>query len=258
MISFAAAWIIWVACWWLAAHGTSAAAVLPIVIAGSFGPFVAAGICVARDAGLAGAARFYARGLAWRMGWTVFLVSVLILPLLAIATAALFERTGGLPAFQIGWADLPGVYLWLFVLGGPLAEEFGWSYLSDALDERFGLHLATLALGFFWALWHLPLFFLDVPGLSQQFISFPTFLAVAVATRFLFAWAYHRGDGSILSNLLMHNGFNLGFTIVLLVAPVAGSAQPRLWGLVALSAASAALLWWLAPPGRAAGVTTQR
>lgn len=250
-ISFVAAWVIWIGCWWFARHGMSGAALLPVVIAGSFAPFVAAGIAAARDGGVVGTVRFYRRGLAWRMGWRVFLVSVFGLPVLAIIVAALFERTGGLPAFQIGWADLPSVYLWLFVLGGPLAEEFGWSYLSDALDERFGLHLATLLLGAFWALWHLPLFFLDVPGLSQQFIAFPTFLAVAVSTRFLFSWAYHRGDCSILSNLLMHNGFNLGFTIVMLVTPVVGATQPRLWALVALSAVSAGLLWWLMPPDRA-------
>lgn len=247
IVSFAIAWGTWIGCWYFGERGMAAHELIPFVLAGSFGPFIAAGVCAALEGGLLGAVRFYGRILEWRMGWSVFLTSVLALPILAIITAALFERSGGLPIFHITWTGLPLTYLWLLVLGGPVAEEFGWSYLSDALDGRLELRLATWVLGVVWALWHLPLFFLDVPGLSQRFIPFTIFLAMAIAARFLFSWAYHRGRYSVLSNLLIHNGLNLSLSIVTIVTPTIGAGQPRLLCLTALTALFAALLWWRAP-----------
>ncbi|MGA3248343.1 MAG: CPBP family intramembrane glutamic endopeptidase [Paraburkholderia sp.] len=247
IISFGIAWAVWISCWNLRERGMVAAGLIPVVIAGSFGPFVAAGVCTALVGGLSGAVRFYGRVLDWRMGWSVFLTSVLALPVLAIVTAAWFERSGGLPTFHVTWAELPMIYLWLLVLGGPVAEEFGWSYLSDALDGRLELRVATLVLGVIWALWHLPLFFLDVPGLSQRFIPFAAFLALSITTRFVFSWAYHRGRRSVLSNLLIHNSSNLSLNLVTIVMPVAAASQPRLWCFCTLTALYAVLLWWRAP-----------
>jgi hypothetical protein len=65
------------------------------------------------------------------MGWTVFLVAVFLPPLLCILAARIFAWQTHQPfAFQMSLADIPMAYLWLLVLGGPLGEEFGWSYLS--------------------------------------------------------------------------------------------------------------------------------
>ena len=248
-ISFLFSWAIWLACWLLARHGVSTDTLTPIVIAGSFGPFIASGICAAKKGGLRGMGSFYRRGLDWRMGWPVFLVSAISTPVLAILTVFLFDLPAiRAPAFQIGWADLPLIYLWLFVLGGPLAEEFGWSYLSDALDTRYPITLSTLFLGTIWGFWHLPLFFLSIPGLEQKFIPFPVFLLMSVSARFLFSWSYHRGGRSIPSNLLIHNGLNLSLSLVTIVVPLTGTLQPRLICLSALVGLCAAILWRLWPP----------
>ena len=240
-LSFSLAWACWGLCWYLGNRGGSSATLIPIVIAGSFGPFAAAGVCAAREGGFRGMIAFYVRVLQWRMGWTVLLLSVVSLPILAAVTAAIFE--GGAPLVRPGLADIPRMYLWLLVLGGPVGEEFGWSYLSDRLDRRMSLRLASLVLGIVWAMWHLPLFFVEVPGLSQRFVPFPAFLALSFATRGLFAWTYYRGGRSILSNLLMHNGLNVGLSIVAVVLPTIGSAQPRLWCFSMLIALAAIALW---------------
>ncbi len=245
-ISFLFSWAVWVACWLLARHGVSTDILTPIVILGSFGPFIAAGICTAAESGLRGMAAFYRRGLDWRMGWLVFGVSVVLMPALAILTAALFHQ----PDIQIPLAELPLVYLWLFVLGGPLAEEFGWSYLSDLLDTRFSIALSTLLLAIIWGFWHLPLFFLSIPGLEQKFIPFPLFLFMSVAARALFSWSYHHSGRNILSNLLIHNGLNLSLSLVAIVLPLTGTMQPRLICLCTLTGLCAGVLWWLLPPRR--------
>ncbi|TPG40553.1 hypothetical protein EAH79_11685 [Sphingomonas koreensis] len=71
----------------------------------------------------------------------------------------------------------------------------------------------------------------------------PPFLALSFATRGLFAWTDYRGGRSILCNLLMHNGLNVGLSIVAVVLPEIGSAQPRLWCSSVLLALVAAALW---------------
>jgi cbb3-type cytochrome oxidase subunit 3 len=245
-ISFLFSWAIWLACWLLARHVVGTDTLTPIVIAGSFGPFLASGICAATSSGLRGMIAFYRRGLDWRMGWLVFCVSVVLLPMLAIFTASLFHQ----PDIQIPLAELPLVYLWLFVLGGPLAEEFGWSYLSDLLDARFSIAFSTFLLAIVWGFWHLPLFFLSIPGLEQKFIPFPLFLFMSVTARFLFSWSYHRSGRNILSNLLIHNGLNLSLSLVPIVLPLTGSLQPRLICLCTLTGIFAAVLWWALPPRR--------
>lgn len=248
-ISFAISWAVWIGCWIASRHGTPGAALIPAVIAGSFAPFLASGLAVWRDGGAKAALSFYLRGLDLRMGWLVFAISVLLLPLLAIGTAATFAALAG-RAFnlQMGWSELPFAYFFLLILGGPLAEEFGWSYLSDRLDEKFPAIFSTLLLGSIWALWHLPLFFLVVPGLDQTFIPFPAFLAFAVGCRFLFSWAYHHGRRNILSNLLMHNGMNLALSLAPIVSPTHGDPQWPYLAFGVSAAVSAAALYKLAPP----------
>nr|WP_321984677.1 CPBP family intramembrane glutamic endopeptidase [uncultured Lichenicoccus sp.] len=248
VISFGLAWVAWIGSWIASAEGVSATTLIPLVIAGSFGPFVASGVSTYRAGTLSGTLDFYRRGLEWRMGWAVFLVSLLLLPTLGIGTAALFDLSEHRRLqFLTSWTELPLVFVWLFILGGPLAEEFGWSYLSDRLDLRLSPLFSTLVLGLVWAVWHLPLFFLAIPGLEQKYIPFPVFVFMAVALRFLFSWTYHRGGRSILSNLLIHNGLNLALSLVTIVLPVVKSPQPRLCVLSAAAGVSAVLLWWLIP-----------
>jgi uncharacterized protein len=247
-VGFIGAWTVWIVCALMARHGTPGGALVSIVIAGSFAPFLASGLGVWRDNGARAALRFYGRGLDWRMGWSVFGVSVLAIPLLGVAVAAASGALAGHSlSFQMGWKDVPYAYVWLLILGGPLAEEFGWSYLSDRLDEWLAPFSSNLVLGLIWALWHLPLFFLLVPGLDQSFIPYPVFVVAAVCFRFLMAWCYHRGGRNILSNLLAHNGMNFALSLVPIVLPVHSTPQWRLVALGALSGLSAAVLYRLAP-----------
>lgn len=245
--SFTFAWACWGLCW-LILRDQLGLSLIATAILGSFGPFLAAGFCTGLRGGGAGILHFYGRALQWRMGWPVFAVSVFLPPLLCILAARIFAWQTHQPfAFQMKLADIPMSYLWLLVLGGPLGEEFGWSYLSDRLDEILPLQPANLLLGVIWAFWHLPLFFLAIPGAMQHLIPFYLFLLLSIAFRFLFSWGYHKGGRSILSNLLIHNGMNFGMSIVVIIPPVPDS-HLRLWILIVLAAMAAFLLERLAPP----------
>jgi membrane protease YdiL (CAAX protease family) len=248
-VSFGIAWVCWGICWLIANRRLGGMGLTPFLIAGSFGPFIAAGLCVALDRGLGGMLRFYGAGFDPRMGLFVFIVAFFLVPCLAVLAGYIYHlQTGDGFALQMGWQDVPIAYLWLFVLGGPVAEEFGWSYLSDRLDEQVPVIAATVLLGVVWGFWHLPLFFLVVPGLLQHYMPFGLFVLFSVGLRFLFSWAYHKSGRRILSNLVFHNALNFALSLVVIVAPVAGDAHLRLWYLTGLAYAAAALLWWFAPP----------
>ena len=61
-------------------------------------------------------------------------------------------------------------FLLLMILGGPLAEELGWrGFARDPLQKGRSALSASLILGVIWALWHLPLFFIE--GTSQAAIG---------------------------------------------------------------------------------------
>jgi hypothetical protein len=222
---------------------------MPLLIAGSFSPFIAAGVCVGLDRGLSGVLRFYGSGFDLRMGIPVFIVAFFLMPCLAVLVAYIYHlQTGEGFAFQMSWSEAPMAYLWLFVLGGPIGEEFGWSYLSNQLDERFLVILATTLLGIIWGFWHLPLFFLVAPGLLQHYMPFGLFVLFSVGSRFLFSWAYHRSGRNILSNLVFHNALNFALSLVTIVPPIDGDSHVRLWYLTGLAFLSALFLWRLVPP----------
>jgi uncharacterized protein len=247
-VTFVMAWALWWAGWLITQHRLSLP-LFPVLVVGSFGPFVGALVTTLMEGGPRGALHFFVRALSPRMGWTVFLVSFFLLPLLAVVVEVVHARLGhGAPHFTSTLAELPLSYLFLFVLGGTLAEEYGWSLLSDKLDNVLPLKSATFVLGVIWALWHLPLFFIVTPGAIQGYTPFHIFLLATVAMRFLFAWAYHRSGHNILSNMLFHTASNMAYSIVALAPSPEDMSTGRLWMFALLNVLCAAVLWNVLPP----------
>ncbi len=247
-VTFVMAWLFWLA-GILIAHDVVTLPLFPILVVGSFGPFVGALVTTLVNGGKREALQFFARGFDPRMGWAVFLISFFLLPLLAILGEFIHAwLANGVPHFRMGWSDLPLSYLFLFVLGGTLAEEYGWSLLSDKLDGLLRLKTATLVLGIIWAVWHLPLFFIVTPHAVQGYTPFYIFLVATVAMRFLFAWAYHRGRRNILSNMLFHTSSNMAYSVVALAPSPEDMSTGRLWMFAAMNVVSAGILWVIAPP----------
>ncbi len=110
----------------------------------------------------------------------------------------------------------------LFILAfGPIPEELGWrGYALDSLQARFNALASSLILGLLWAVWHIPLFFMNgtyqhdkLGFLTGNFWSFmygPFIISV------LFTWIYNNNNRSTLSAILFH--FMTNFTGELLPA----------------------------------------
>src|ERR1700735_488219 len=133
-VAFLMAWALWMVGWLIAQHKLSLP-LFPVLVVGSFGPFVGALVATLTEGGPRHALRFFARVFDLRMGWAVFLVSFFLLPILAVIVELMHAKfTHGAPHFTMTLSEAPLNYLFLFLIGGTLAEEYGWFLLSDKLD----------------------------------------------------------------------------------------------------------------------------
>jgi uncharacterized protein len=178
-----------------------------------------------------------------RGGWWL---AVLFLPPLVLALAALFDRVLG--GQGLAWTEnatrlavqplsIVPVALFLFLFG-PLPEELGWrGYALPGLQAKWSALRASLVLGFAWALWHLPLFW--IAGSYQYELGVGTplfwqFIANIIAQTILLTWIFNNTRQSTLSAILFHFMVNFGGELVALT--------PRAEGLQAILWAGAALL----------------
>jgi membrane protease YdiL (CAAX protease family) len=103
-------------------------------------------------------------------------------------------------------------------VGGPLAEELGWSgYALDRLQERRSALSASLVLGAVGVLWHLPLFFMRGTAQGDMGFGTPLFFAwvvLHVSVKLHRTWVYNNAARSTLAAILLHFMINLSFTAV--------------------------------------------
>lgn len=96
----------------------------------------------------------------------------------------------------------------IFLIIGVLAEEWGWrGYVLDVLQSKYNALLSSLILGFFWSIWHLPLFFIN--GTYQQSlgllsIEFWMFFIMILPHSVIYALLFNNTNRSILSAMLFH------------------------------------------------------
>jgi membrane protease YdiL (CAAX protease family) len=147
-------------------------------------------------------------------GWWLFIISFqLIINVLSILLSTLWG--GDLGQFEVPGrtASAPLIFAFMTLLYGPLPEELGWrGYGLDALRSRMNLLQASLLLGFFWGLWHLPLHFM--PGSFQQgLLAYPPALIAYVLAFFpgsiIMGWVYYKTGRSTLSAIMIHYFANL-------------------------------------------------
>jgi len=120
---------------------------------------------------------------------------------------------------------IPEDFSWLVVqpllIGGQLwvvlAEEFGWrGFALPRLQSLYGSLGATLVLGPLWAIWHLPMFFIEgSPQYSENVpAAFLMYTLIITCISILLTVVYNRTKGSVLACMLLHGFLNIAaFTI---------------------------------------------
>ena len=93
----------------------------------------------------------------------------------------------------------------IMIVGGGL-EEVGWRLiLQPNLEKKMNFTFATLLTGATWAIWHLPLFFME--GTNQFTWNFWAFSITVIGLSFMLATIY-KTSGSIWLCILFHTVWN--------------------------------------------------
>ncbi|QDG49390.1 CPBP family intramembrane metalloprotease [Persicimonas caeni] len=111
----------------------------------------------------------------------------------------------------------PLVFLLVGFVFGAL-EEVGWrGYAQEALQRRMPVVWASLVIGVFWALWHVPLFFLTGSYQSELGLVTPegaVFFAALVVGSPVYAWLYNKTGRAVLAVILYHGVGNVARELV--------------------------------------------
>jgi membrane protease YdiL (CAAX protease family) len=188
---------------------------------GYFGPALAALFIAALVGGQESARDLLARLTHWRVPFKWWLVALLMavgVTLLPMAASALFRPGEGADFDQlVAIAPQLAIVLVTGSLYGTVVaagEELGWrGYALPLLAARHGALAATLMVGVFWGLWHLPLSFLYPQERLSLLDSVLYGLGVDLAS-VIYTWLSGRTGGSVLIASLFHGVYDVCLVVL--------------------------------------------
>ena len=215
LIAYGFSWLFWIPDALVAQNIWNAPESIRSFLAGPFnpgpwGPLVAALVVTFMYQGADGVKTLLKRGLKWRLGvwwWVVLLLFPVLIGGSLLLAIALGDPAPEFVALQQP-ISLPIAVLFIFFLGGPLQEEFGWrGYAFEHLQGRVNALTAAIIAGLMWGLWHLPLFF--VPR-QEFYYNRPVWglVLTTVLVGIILAWFYVNTRGSVFAVMLGHTMFN--------------------------------------------------
>lgn len=143
--------------------------------------------------------------------------------LIAFALPLAFQIGGALINYAMGInlftnLTLPFIFLltsaipYMFLFGGPTAEEPGWrGFATPQMQKYFNPLVVGIIIGILWTLWHIPLYFTGdyAGGVEAAVLRFAWNVPLGV----LFAWVYNKSNGNLFAALLLHTSNNLFVTL---------------------------------------------
>ena len=134
------------------------------LLAGSFGPTVAALVVVGVSSGRRSVFILLRRLVLVRVDWRVYAVTFFLMPIIGLAFYLALGISAKIAVWKIAITMIPLVPLNAVAAGiifgvGPLGEETGWrGYFQSELQDRAGSVTTAVIIGLVWAFWHLPAF----------------------------------------------------------------------------------------------------
>lgn len=184
---------------------------------------VPAFLVTAATGGKQGMRDLLSRMLRWRVGVHWYLIAIFGLPVAMLLAAIPFLGVAPLEALAQKWGLLFSVFLpgvILPFLHTNLWEELGWAgFLQSTLQDRHGPLLASVIVAPFFALFHLPAYFVagwivdehtPLSQLPTVLVEYGAVVAVfAIFFRILAIWLYNVTGRSVLLVGLFHAAFNM-------------------------------------------------
>lgn len=225
LLAYGLTWIFWIPVALTQQDYQESPLLLVVVFLGAFGPGIAGIFMTYREQGKEGGRDFWRRVFDFRrISFKWYVLILFLFPVLHLIAITINYWLGGDPPdFQFlkeAMAMPAGVLTVtiLYLLQSAL-EELGWrGYMLDRLQAVWKPIGASLVLGIFHALWHLPLFW--VVGTNQnRYLSvteFVLFVAFVTSGSIYNTWCYNDNRRSTLAVILFHTTTNLAFDTFLL------------------------------------------
>jgi membrane protease YdiL (CAAX protease family) len=104
---------------------------------------------------------------------------------------------------------------------GPLWEELAWrAFALRKLEYRYSRLASALLLGVYWAVWHVPLWLVQLNRVPVNKISYLLVGSITlVAWSVIWAYLYHRSSESLPVVILLHTTYGAATTQAALVVP---------------------------------------
>lgn len=186
------------------------------VFVAPFGPTLAAFFITFIREGKKGVLKLLKRGFSFNFNKIWLIPSLLLMPSiigLSYFIAILSGEKLSVPLIFSQPLIVVPAFFYIFFLGGPLAEEFGWrGYALGKLQIKYNAFTSSLILGIIWGLWHLPLFFMEDQEIYKN-IPFIGFMVGTILFSIIFTWIYNNTNSSIIPVLLLHTTGNFGHFI---------------------------------------------
>jgi uncharacterized protein len=219
LTTFLITWIAWFMAAWFSYQKGMQGLELLFMVPGLLAPFIAVGAMIRGKKNESLRKDFWNRLSLKKINMRYLPAILLTMPLtlfLATALSLLLGHSANQLQLSSDYNIMSGQVLLsiLILFLAPTFEELGWrGYGVDSLRDKFNLFKTTLIFAALWALWHLPLFFIQ--GYYQNelwnmgivyVINF--FVSILPAT-ILMNWMYYKNNRSIIAAILFHFTFDL-------------------------------------------------
>jgi len=104
-----------------------------------------------------------------------------------------------------------GMLVYFFIknlLSGPLGEELGWrGFAQMELQKKHSPLIASIIIGFWWGMWHLPIWF--TTGLvGSDLIKYILFFMIAIMSTKIVMTAFYNLNQNLIVPIIIHQFFN--------------------------------------------------
>jgi membrane protease YdiL (CAAX protease family) len=202
------------------------------------GPMVAAFWLLRRRQGQGAIRSLWRSAWRWRFDKRWWWAIALLMPAHALLTAGVLLALGRTIPWEYGLPPAMTVPIFILIyLINALPEELGWrGYALPRLQERFSPLVSGLILGAVWALWHLPLHFIE--GTTQWNLPIWQYAAQTLVLSVLYVWIFNGTQGSVAAAVGFHAISNFSAAVV----PTWTTNTGRLVGFGLLTAIAAVVI----------------
>lgn len=144
-----------------------------------------------------------------KLNWIVILIAGMIQVLLFLLTLCLVSNHR--EAGSIFTVSSCGMLIYIFVknlFAGPLGEELGWrAFAQIELQKRHSPLKASIIIGFWWGMWHLPVWF-TTGYAGLDLIKYIIFFMIALIATKIVMTAFYNLNQNLTIPIMIHQLFN--------------------------------------------------